>query len=342
MNLKKRMMCGLLCLLVAGGLFAGGSKEPAAGGAAQETKSTEKSFVLRYGNSYPPNHPSNIASQKFAEIVGQKSGGRVKINLFPGGQLGGDRDQAEGTIMGTQEMVLIGTGGISQFSPVLGIGECPYIWRDLDHLKKVLDSSVGEELTNDLLRKRGLRVLTFFYYGTRHLTANKPIQSPADMIGFKLRTPQVPVLVEMAKSWGAMPTPMDISELYLSLKTNVVDGQENPIPTIDGFKFYEAQKYLIRTGHVMTPLVLIINERVYRDMGPELQKIIKDAADEARVLNDRLTVEAESKLLETMKSYGMQVIDPDVEAFRKATAVVPPKMESVWGKGLYEKIVNIR
>jgi tripartite ATP-independent transporter DctP family solute receptor len=327
----KKFVFMAMCLFVAGIVFAGGSGEASAG-----------SVDLRLGNSYPPDHPSNIASTKFADLVKERTAGKVTVSLFPGGQLGGDRDQAEGTIMGTQEMLLIGTGGISQFSPILGIGECPFIWRDVQHMGKVLESDVGKDLIADLLKNRGLRILEFFYYGTRHLTANKPVKTPADMQGFKLRTPQVPVLVAMAKSWGAEPTPMDISELYLSLKTNVVDGQENPIPTIDGFKFFEAQKYLILTGHVKTPSPFIINERVFQSLSGEYQGVITASAREAKNLNDKLTIEAENKLLDAMKNYGMQIIEPDVEAFRKATAVVPPQFESVWGKGLYEKIVNTK
>jgi TRAP-type C4-dicarboxylate transport system substrate-binding protein len=133
---------------------------------------------------------------------------------------------------------------------------------------------------------------------------------------------------------------MDIGELYLSLSTNVVDGQENPVPTIAGNKFNEVQKYLILTRHVMTPAVLLISERKFQELGPENQKILQDAAREAKTLNDRLTIEAESP--EAITKLGMEVIEPDIEAFRRATAVVPPQFEDVWGKGLYEKIVNTR
>jgi tripartite ATP-independent transporter DctP family solute receptor len=237
-------------------------------------------------------------------------------------------------------MVLIGTGGISEFSPKMGIGECPFIWRDVEHMAKVLDSEAGKELTDELLRRRGLRVLSFFYYGSRNLTANKPIRTPAEMRGFKLRTPTVPVLVAMARSWGAEPTPMDLSELYLSLQTNVVDGQENPVPTIAANKFNEVQKYLILTQHVKTPAVLLISERRFQELGEANQKIILDAAKEAKALNDRLTIEAESP--EAIRKLGMEVIEPDMAAFRQTSSVVPPQFEEVWGKGLYDKIVNTR
>jgi tripartite ATP-independent transporter DctP family solute receptor len=302
----------------------------------------DKPIVLKWGHSYPPDHPSNMGAKQMAETVAAKTGGKVKIELYPAGQLGTDKDQAEGTIMGTQDLLLIGSGGISQFSPRLGIGECPYIWRDIDHMNKVMDGPVGDEMREELLRGRGLRILTVFYYGRRQLTANKPIQNPEEMKGFKLRTPQVPVIMEMARAWGATPTPMNISELYMALKTGVVDGQENPTPTINGFKFYEAQKYIMLTEHIITPLLMIINERVWRGLPPDVQKILMTSAQEARALNNKLMLEQEDAFLESFKKAGMTVVKPDVEAFRKASAGVPAKFEAIWGKGLYEKIVAVK
>ena len=302
----------------------------------------ERPIVLKWGHSYPPDHPSNMGAKRMAEVVAAKTGGKIKIDLYPGGQLGTDKDNIEGTIMGTQDMLLIGSGGISQFSPRLGIGECPYIWRDIDHMNKVMDGPVGDEMREDLLKGRGLRILAVFYYGRRQLTANKPITTPEEMKGFKLRTPQVPVIMEMAKAWGATPTPLNIGELYLALKTGVVDGQENPTPTINGFKFYEAQKYLMLTEHIITPLPMIINERVWRSLTPDNQKIMLAAAQEAREVNNKLMLEQEDAFLDSFKKAGMTIVKPDVEAFRKASASVAGKFEGIWGKGLYEKIVNIK
>ena len=325
----RRSLCILGAMLMGVGVFLGGS-----GFAGAE--------VLKLGNSYPPDHPSNVAAKKMAEIVAAKTQGKLTMELYPSGQLGSDKDNVEGTIMGTQDLVLIGSGGISQFSPRLGIGECPYLWRDIDHMNKVMDGPVGDEMRDELLKGRGLRILTTFYYGRRHLTANKAIHKPEEMKGFKLRTPQVPVILEMAKSWGANPTPLDIGELYLALKTGVVDGQENPIPTIDAFKFYEAQKFIMLTGHIITPLPMIINERAWRKLSPEYQKIVMDAAQEARELNNKLTLSQEDSFLANFKKAGMTVIQPDVEAFRKASIGAKEKLEGVWGKGLYEKIVNVK
>jgi tripartite ATP-independent transporter DctP family solute receptor len=306
---------------------------------AGDSAAQDKPIVLKWGHSYPPDHPSNVGAKKMAEVVAAKTGGKIKIDLYPGGQLGSDKDNIEGTIMGTQDMLLIGSGGISQFSPRLGIGECPYIWRDIDHMNTVMDGPVGDELREELLKGRGLRVLNVFYYGRRHLTSNKSITKPDEMKGFKLRTPQVPVIMEMAKAWGATPTPMNIGDLYLALKTGVVDGQENPTPTINGFKFYEAQKFLMLTEHIITPLPMIINERVWRTLSPDNQKIMLAAAQEARELNNKLMLEQEDAFLDAFKKAGMTIVKPDVEAFRKASAGVAAKFESTWGKGLYEKIL---
>ena len=325
----KRSVCILVAILMGVGVFLGGLE-------------FARAEALKLGNSYPPDHPSNVAAKKMAEIVAAKTQGKLTIELYPSGQLGSDKDNVEGTIMGTQDLVLIGSGGISQFSPRLGIGECPYIWRDIDHMNKVMDGPVGDEMRDELLKGRGLRILTTFYYGRRHLTANKAITKPEEMKGFKLRTPQVPVILEMAKSWGANPTPLAIGELYLALKTGVVDGQENPIPTIDAFKFYEAQKFIMLTGHIITPLPMIINERAWRKLSPEHQRVVMDAAGEARELNNKLTLSQEESLLANFKKAGMTVIQPDVEAFRKASTGAREKLEGVWGKGLYEKIVNTK
>jgi tripartite ATP-independent transporter DctP family solute receptor len=301
-----------------------------------------KKIVIKWGHSYPNAHPCNIAANKFASIVAKQSKGKIKVEIYPNGQLGSVKDNIEGAIVGTQEMSMEGSGAVSQFSPRLGIGECPYVWRDLEHMNKVMDGPIGDELKAELLKGRGLRILTTFYYGTRHLTANKPVYKLEDLKGLKLRTPQVPTLMEMGKAWGANPTPVEFGELYMALQTGVVDAQENPIPTIYSTKVYEVQKYLMLTGHVITPLFVMINERVWKSLTPTQQKIVMSAIKEARDLNNKMVNEQEESLLSKLKAAGMTIIKVDEKPFRKAAAVVPPKFEHIWGKGFYEKIVNTK
>jgi TRAP-type C4-dicarboxylate transport system substrate-binding protein len=176
----------------------------------------------------------------------------------------------------------------------------------------------------------------------RHLTANKPVNKPEDVKGLKLRVPEVPLYLEMARAWGANPTPMAFAELYLALKQGTVDAQENPIPTINSGKFYEVQKYLILTGHIMVPQFHAISDKLWKSLSPGDQKILQDAVDEGIAFSNDLLIKQEQSLVDEFKKKGMTVITPDVEAFRKVSMTAIPKLEEKWGKGLYEKITAIR
>ncbi|MDR7533644.1 MAG: DctP family TRAP transporter solute-binding subunit, partial [Armatimonadota bacterium] len=223
--------------------------------------------LLRWGEVLPADHPSVQMVYRVARRVAEATQGRVTIQVFPAGQLGSTRDQIENVILGTQHMTTEGAAAISQFVPALGVIEAPYIWRDVAHLAKVMEGPVGQELSRQLVEKAGIRVLGTTYYGVRHLTTStKPVRTVADMREFKLRVPENDVFLAMARAWGAKPTPMAFGELYLALKLGVVDGQENPLPTIDSGKFYEVQKYLVLTGHILTPRLVLINERSFRTL----------------------------------------------------------------------------
>lgn len=230
----------------------------------------------------------------------------------------------------------------SQWAPRLSIMEAPYIFRDVDHMYKAMKGPIGQEMQDELVAKRGLRSLGVLYYGVRHLTANKPVHAPEDVKGMKLRVPEVPLYLEMARAWGANPTPMAFAELYLALKQGTVDAQENPIPTINSGKFYEVQKYLILTGHIMVPQFHAISDKLWQSLSSGDQKILQEAVDEGIAFSNDMLIKQEQSLVDEFKKKGMQVITPDVEAFRKASMTAIPKLEEKWGKGLYEKITAIR
>ncbi len=296
--------------------------------------------VLKLGNIYPVEQPCNAAAKKMAEVVAAKTNGQLRIDLYPNGQLGSNKDNIEGTIMGTQDMVMENVGGLSQYSPRVGIGEAPYIWRNVEHMRKVIDGPLGSELKDEMLKGRGLRILTSFYAGTRQLTANKAIRTPEDLKGFKLRVPTVKVYMEMANAWGTVATPIAFGELYLALATGVVDGQENPLSTINSAKLFQAQKFLMLTGHIIAPMFVVINEGTWRRLSPEFQGVMMAAAAEGRAVNDALITSEEETLLKRFKDLGITVIQPDVEAFRKVSAPVAGKFEDAWGKGTYEKMTS--
>ena len=213
-------------------------------GAAQAQQVT-----IRWGDVVGGTHPSVQMIDRIAADAKAKSNGRIVIQSFPGGQLGGSRDMIDAVANGAQQVVTEGAANFGAWVPSISVVEAPYVWRDAAHLQKAMNGPIGEEFNQTLVKARGMRILGTTYYGTRHITTtSKEVRGPADMVGFKLRVPENDVFKAMAEAWGAKPTPMNFGELYLALKQNVVDGQENPLPTIKSGKFDEVQKYLVLSG----------------------------------------------------------------------------------------------
>lgn len=302
----------------------------------------QQPLVLKWGIVLQPEHPFVLGMKKTAETVARKTNNRIQIQVFPSAQLGTGKDMIEAVVFGSQAMATEGAAMFSQWSPRLSIMEAPYIFRDVAHMYKVMKGPIGQEMQDELVAKRGLRPLGVLYYGVRHLTANKPVRTPEDVRGMKLRVPEVPLYLEMARAWGANPTPMAFAELYLALKQGTVDAQENPIPTINSGKFYEVQKYLILTGHIMVPQFHAISDKLWKTLSVADQKVLQEAVDEGIAFSNDLLIKQEQSLVDEFKKKGMAVITPDVEAFRKASMAAIPKLEERWGKGLYEKIAAVR
>ena len=303
-------------------------------------RSARAATTLRWATVLPTNHPMVAMMDRVAKEVREKTGGAVEIQTFPAGQLGSSRDVIESTSGGAIQIVDEGAAQFGQFVPQFSILEAPYIWRDAAHIRKVLSSSIVDDMNAQLVAKRQMRVIGSTYYGKRHVTSgNKAINTVADMQGFKLRIPEVDTFRAMAEAWGARPTPMNISELYLALSQGAVDGQENPLPTIQSAKFNEVQKYLILTGHIITPRLVVVNENTWQGMAAKDRDVLKAAVATHGQTQDNDILGQEAKLTDTFKAGGMNVITPDLESFRKPVlASVPAKFEAKWGKGLWEKI----
>lgn len=300
--------------------------------------------TIRWGDVLPGNHAAVQMIDRVAKAVAEKTGGRVAIQAYPGGQLGGSRDMIEAVANGIQEMVTEGVANFGQWVPSIGIAEAPYVWRDAAHLVKTMDGPIGQEFNKQLIDKRGIRILGTTYYGSRQLTTTeKRIEKVADMAGFKLRVPENEVFLAMATAWGAKPTPMNFNELYLALKQNVVDGQENPLPTIEAGKFFEVQKYLVLTGHIITPRIVVISEKVWQKLPAADQAAVSAAVHDGVLWNNEQILAAEKSLRDKFVKAGMTVIEPNVKEFRDAVlSVVPKKFEAKWGAGMWEKIQAVK
>ena len=297
-------------------------------------------ITLKWGDVLASDHPSTIMISKVAKVVDEKSNGRIKIQAYPGGQLGGSRDMIEAVGMGVQDILTEGAANFGQWVPSIGIVEAPYIWRGVDHLLAVMNGPIGAQMNQELISMRGIRILGTTYYGVRNVTTtDKKIETVGDMKGFKIRVPENEIFMEMARSWGAKPTPMNFNELYLALRQKVVDGQENPSPTIDSAKFYEVQKYLILTEHIITPRLVVINENTWQKLNKDDQRILQKAIEEGIAYNNAEILKREKDLKAKFEQQGMTIITPNTDEFRKAVLdTVPAKFEKKWGKGLWNKI----
>lgn len=297
-------------------------------------------LVLRWADGQPASHPSPQSAVKAGAEIKEKTGGRIDVQSFPNGQLGSSRDMVESVASGALTMVTEGAAQLGQFVPQISIIEAPYIWKDAAHVTRALKSPLMDELNQVLVAKRGMRMIGVNYYGVRHLTSGrKPINSVEDMKGFKLRVPEVDTFRAMAEAWGARPTPLNFSELYLALSQGAVDGQENPLPTIASAKLAEVQKYLVLTAHIITPRLVIVNEAAWQKIPQADRDIVVAAIDKAAAWQDQEILDQEKGLVEGLAKAGMTVSTPDNEAFRKPVlASVPAKFESKWGKGLWDRI----
>jgi TRAP-type transport system periplasmic protein len=295
--------------------------------------------VIRWATVLATSHPSVTMMERVAKQVKEDTGGSLEIQIFPGGQLGSSRDVIEATSSGAIQLVDEGAAQFGQFVPQFSILEAPYIWRDPQHVRTALSSPLLDEVNKQLVDKRGMRVIGSTYYGRRHLTSgSRAVRNVEDMKGFKLRIPEVDTFRAMTEAWGARPTPLNFSELYLALSQGAVDGQENPLPTIQSAKLYEVQKYLVLTGHIITPRLIAVNEASWMSLSDKERGSLRKAIAEHGLWQDSEIVAQEAKLVDTFKA-SMTVIEPDVESFRKPVlAIVPAKFEAKWGKGLWERI----
>lgn len=322
-------------------LLKGGAGLAAA--VAMPTVLRAQATIIRWGELLAASHPQVQMADRIAKDVKEKSGGRIDIQLFPNGQLGAGKDMIESVSSGALQLTTDGAGALGAFLPQLSVVEAPYLWRDAAHLAKVSTSPEFQKMNADLVARRTMRMLNVTYYGKRHLTSGtKAVKSPADMVGFKLRVPPVDVFLAMAEAWGAKGTPIAFPELYLALSQGAVDGQENPLPTIQSGKFYEVQKQLVLTEHIITPRMIIVNEGFWKGLPAADRSLLEAAFNAGAAWQDAALLASEATLVGTLKAAGMNVVQPNLDEWRKPVlATVPAKFEAKWGKGTFEALLKL-
>lgn len=298
--------------------------------------------TLKLGHIADPQNPYAQGAQKFADLVAEKSGGTIKVEVYPSSQLGNQRDLVEGLTLGTLDLTMTSTAVLGNFHPQVAVFDLPFIFRDREHAFKALDT-VGMEIAKDL-EEKGMKVLAFYENGVRNMTNNiRPIRVPEDMKGLKIRVMEQPIYIAMMKALGANPTPMAFGELFTALQKGVVDGQENPAAHIYTKRFFEVQKYISLTEHTYSAEPLVVSMITWNKLTPEQQTIIQEAAEEACDWQRQLAIDLENGYWDKIRESGKSEIitDVDKEAFREATAPVWKDFEDQVGKENIEAIVNI-
>jgi tripartite ATP-independent transporter DctP family solute receptor len=311
--------------------------------AAASAASGQQPITLRIGHNTPVGTPTDIGVKRFAQVVGERSGGKIVIKDYPAGQIGNEQQMIEGLQVGTIDMAgIIGAtfGNVVPEYNVLGI---LYVFRDLDHMRNTMNGPVGGEMAAALQKKSGIRVINgAWYYGTRQLTSNRPVRTPADMVGMKIRVVPVPIFQASWRAVGATPTPVDFKELFTALQNNAVDAQENPLATTKGGGIHLVNRFLSLTDHTIANVVLAMSDDTNRRLGPERVKLITDVAREVAPFNDATALKSEQDLLVEFKNAGVTVVEPDKASFREKVKDVPATYQDGILLGLYKRIQAVK
>lgn len=294
---------------------------------------------FKFGHSGSLEHQYHVGATEFKKLVEEKSGGEIKVNIFPQAQLGGERDLAEGVRMGTIEMCSSAASNIGGLIPELQLFGIPFLFETNEQVYAIVDGAVGDDIAA-IMADKGFVNLAVWEVGFRNMTNNvRPIKVPEDVKGLKIRVQESKIWVEFMNRLNAVATPIPFGELYSALQQRVVDGEENPVATIFSMKYYEVQKYVSLTGHTYEPAMVMANPKWFNGLTPDQQKILKDSAREAAVNQRKILAELDKERLEFIKKSGVQVEEnPDKAAFAKATEGLYKVLEDAVPETLVKKI----
>ncbi len=299
---------------------------------------------LKWAHVYETSEPFQKNAVWAAEEIKKRTNGRYDIQVFPASSLGKESDINQGLTLGTVDIIYTGASFAGRSYPPLSVTYFPFIFRDSEHLLKYAKSDVFKELSKGYEDKTGNHITALNYYGARDVTSTekKPVRTPADMKDLKIRVPDAPAYLAFPKALGANPTPIAFAEVYLALQNGTVDAQENPLPTIEAKKFYEVQKNISLTGHIIDSLLTIVSPTVWKKLSAEDKKVFEDVMQEAAEKTGREIIASEERLVDEFKKRGNNVITVDKKAFAEAVLKNTTPEAQGYRKGDYDRIVNIR
>ena len=302
---------------------------------AKESAASDKPIVIKFGHHLADSHSLSEQVVKFADLVKEKSGGQMTVEIFSNGQIGDQRDLLEGLKLGTVNMSMGDAGLVSNYYPAMGILDLPYIFDSMEHAKAALDGEAGKKLKEGVLEVAGFRTLVIEPQSYRHvILGKKEISSFDEFNGLKLRTLQAPQIVETFKSFGSQPVALPTGEAFSAMQTGVVDGLESNAEFLQSIKIWEVGNYMVKTQHNLTNETFNISEQFYQSLSDEQKKIIEDSLQETVDWYFDYTQQKEEEAFKALADNGIKTIDIDVEHFKKTA--IPTAEKFVKDNGLEE------
>lgn len=299
--------------------------------------------VLKIGYATSKESHYGVGSTVFCEEIEKGTQGRYKCQHFANSALGGEREQIEAIQLGTQDLVNTSTGPVGNFVPEVKIVDIPFLFRDYDHARKVMDGPIGQDILTKFPSK-GIIALAWTENGFRHMTNSKrDIVKPSDAAGLKMRTMENKVHMDGYRTFGILPTPMAFPELFGALQQGTVDGQENPIPVILSSKFSQVQKHLSLTGHVYSPALLLLSPKVWNKLSDADKKVFTEAAKKAAIAQRKKVNDDENNGIAQLEKDGMKVTRTvDGAAFREALKPAYVSYAKEFGADNIKKITDVK
>lgn len=304
-----------------------------------ESAASQEPITIRLAHTGSESHQYHIGATLFKEKLESLSNNTMQVEIFHNATLGSEKDAIEGVMNGTIDMtVLAADSSLSNVVPEMNVFGIPFLFEDKEHVYAVLDGEIGQSLLQKVDEK-GMKGLGYWEIGFRNMTtANKPIEKPEDVAGLKMRVQPAPVWEAFMKALGANPTTVNFNELYSALEQGVVDGQENPVATILSMKFYEVQKQLALTQHTYSPAAVLMSNKLYDSLTDEQKQWVAEAVQYATVEQRKVLAEQEAKGLDELRSYGVNITEPDRAAFAEKTKNVADVVADKVPASLIEQI----
>lgn len=326
----KLLVAGILALSLVGSM-AGCQRSNSSGGAtggsaeaSEDDTDDGSTYSIRIACENSETYPATLGLQVMKEYVEKQTDGKVEVNIYASGQLGGEEETLEQVAQGSLEMAVASFAPVVSYDPDFEVMDIPFVYNSYGEAWMVLDSHVGTDLL-DSLKDYGMIGMAFMENGFRQVTSNvSPVNSMADLKGVKLRTMQNNNHMQFFSALGANPTPVAFSELYMSLSQNTVDAQENPIANVTDKKLYEVQKYLSLTNHIYDAMPLVCNLDFFESLPAKYQGIVKTGATLGMEYSRFCNEERESLILEELEGYGMQINEVGDEAHEEMKGVAQP------------------